>query len=422
MFADVEAQKIVALGVSLGIGLLIGIERGWAQRDRAPGERAAGIRTFALLGLSGGVLGVLASGPAAGMAIVAAVAFIALPVIAYRDTLSHAGDSHSVTNAVAAILTLCLGMLATTGFESAAVICAAATMALLASRERLHGWLRLVDEKDIKAAAQFAIIALVVLPLLPDTEFGPYGAFNPRKLWMVVVFVTGLSFAGYWASKRLGATRGTLAAVAIGASYSSTAITAELAQRLRRATENATVLRAGIAVATAVMLVRVLLLATILAPHAALVFASLVAPAALVASGWAAAAVYRADKANCAPIATQNPFALLPAIGFAVLVGVVLLASKWAIARYGDDGFSTLLALTGLYDVDAAIITAGTVDPGAISPNVAGRALAITILVNTLLKGTIVLVLGGIERGARAAAPLAASAALLSGAYVLAQG
>ena len=415
--ADID--PLVALGLALGIGLLIGIERGWAQRERAAGARVAGVRTFALFGLSGGVLGVLADGPALGVAIVAGAALVALPVLAYRDNLADPAGTHSITNAAASIMTLCLGTLATTGFERAALVCAAAAMALLASREKLHGWLRSLDDADIKATAQFAVIALVVLPLLPDKSFGPYQAFNPRNLWMVVVFVTGLSFAGYWASKRLGSTRGTLAAAAIGATYSSTAITAELARRLRVSSEDAVVLRAGIAAATAVMLVRVLLLTAILAPQSAMVFALVVAPAAIVASGIAVITGVRADRSDGAPMPARNPFALLPAVGFAVLVGVILLISKWAIASFGDEGLTTLLGLTGLYDVDAAIITVASIDPVAISPRFAGLVLAVPILVNTLLKGTIILLLAGFKDGFRAAVPLWVSAALLGGAYTV---
>lgn len=411
--ATALSDAAVGLGVALGLGLLIGIERGWTQRDHPAGTRVAGVRTFALIGLLGGLLGLLTTGPANWLAIAAGVGTIGLIVVGYRGELTAATPDRSVTNAIAAIITLCLGMLAVLGQARVAIVSAGAVMALLTSRARIHAWVRSLDDTDIKATAQFAVIALVVLPLLPDAGFGPFGAINPRSLWIVVVFVTGLSFAGYWAGKKLGAARGTLAAATIGATYSSTAITAELARRLRSAGDDAPMLRAGIASATAVMLLRVLVLTGILVPQGFRAFAQIVAPAALIAAVLALRDIRRVTVGDGAPLPARNPFALGPAIGFAIMVGIIVIASKWAIQAFGDNGLTTLLALTGLYDVDSAIITVGNLGPGQISPERSGVILALPILVNTLLKGAIVLVLARSKRGPAAAVPLALTAAVL---------
>ncbi len=411
----------VGLGVALGLGLLIGIERGWTQREQRAGARVAGVRTFGLLGLLGGLLGLVGSGSTPWLAVTGAIGAVALIVIGYRSGLAASNPDRSMTSATGAIITLCLGVLSAQGQLRVAIVTAGVVVALLTGRERLHAWVRSLDETDINATAQFALLALVVLPLLPDTSFGPFGAINLRALWLVVVFVAGLSFAGYWASKRLGTARGTLAAATIGATYSSTAITAELSRRLRTTTDDKAVLRAGIAAATAVMLMRVLVLTAILVPQGFVSFARIVAPAALIAGIIAIRGAMRMQRSETEPLPASNPFALGPAIGFAAMVGIIVLASKWAIGRFGDNGLATLMALTGLYDVDSAIITVGNLESGIISAFRSGLILAVPILVNTILKGVIVVVLAGPKRGLGAAIPLALTAIILGAGLWLAR-
>ncbi len=417
---DATAAPLINIAIALGIGLLIGIERGWSQRDHVAGTRVAGVRTFGLLGLAGGLIGVLAAGSVVWLAIVAMIAITALVVLGYRDGLADDPAGRSMTGALVAIMTVTLGILATLDFTRVAIVSAGAVLALLSSRARIHNWLKTLDDTDMRATAQFAVIALVVLPLLPNESFGPYQAFNPRNLWLVVVFVTGISFAGYLASKRLGSARGTLAASAIGATYSSTAVTAELARRLRGADANVPVLRASIAAATVAMLLRVLILTAILVPDGFMTFAGIVAPGALIAVALAIWNIKRMGHDEGAPLPATNPFAIGPAIGFAVMVGLIVLASKWAVARFGDNGLTTLLALTGVYDVDSAIITVGNLGPGSITGARSGYVLAIPILVNSVLKAIIVVVLAGLKQGARAALPLMLSAAALATGLILA--
>jgi uncharacterized membrane protein (DUF4010 family) len=417
--ADATTESLVNLGIALGIGLLIGIERGWTQRDHAAGTRVAGVRTYGLLGLAGGLIGLLATGSAFWLGVVAMAGIAALIAVGYHSDSARNPTELSMTGALVAIMTVMLGITATLGLTRVAILAAGATLALLTSRARIHGWVATLDDTDIRATAQFAVIAMVILPLLPNENFGPYAAFNPRNLWLVVVFVTGISFAGYLASKRLGSARGTLAASAIGATYSSTAVTAELARRLRLADANVPVLRASIAAATVAMLLRVLVLTAILVADGFLTFAKIVVPAALIAFALAVVNTKRMGGDEGAPLPASNPFAIGPAIGFAVMVGLIVLGSKWAVARFGDNGLATLLALTGLYDVDAAIITVGNLDPGRMSGAQSGFLLAIPILVNNVLKAVIVVVLAGLKQGLRAAVPLALSAVALAGGLIL---
>ena len=184
-------------------------------------------QTYGLLGLSGGLLVPLGLVQPA-FAVVASVALCSLIALGYVR-MSEALDRRSITDAVASVATLCLGALAVGGETRIAIIAAGVVVVLLAARNPLHSWLRSLDDTDIRASAQFVLVALVVWPLLPDRGLGPYDALNPREIWLVVIFVMGVSFAGYWAGKRYGTTRGTLLASAIGATYSSTAVSAATA-------------------------------------------------------------------------------------------------------------------------------------------------------------------------------------------------
>ena len=408
-------SNLVSLLAAVGIGLLIGLERGWRQRDEHAGGRIAGIRTHALLALGGALSGLLALNVSIWFGLICVGGIIVALLLAHRARLAEADDNVSATNVVVSILTVMLGLAMTTGFLREAVVAGGVMTLILSMREQLHGWLRTLSAEDVRAVAVYGAITLVVLPLLPDKNMGPYAALNPRNLWLVVVFVTGLSFAGYWASKRVGDAQGTIIAAAIGATYSSTAVTAELSRRLRNGQEDSLPLRAGIAAATAMMPIRVSVLVAVLVPTALLPFLTMVGPAIAVALLFAALLYWRARGAAAGGVmARRNPFDIWPAIGFAALVGVIVILSRWTIDQYGGRGVSFLIALTGLYDVDAAIVTAVNLPKNALGTSSLAALLALPVLMNSALKAALVPVLGGVREGVRAAIPLIASAILIA--------
>ncbi len=407
------------LALALAIGVLIGMERGWVQRGQPAGSRVAGVRTFGLLGVLGGVAGSLAGAgqPLVGAALI--VGAVAVGVTGYRRQLQDKG-SVSATTTITALLTLALGLLATSGFPGPALAAAAVVTFLLASRRSLHGLLLRLGEDDVLAVARFAIIAVAVLPLLPNRNLGPYGAWNPYELWLVVVVVCAVSFAGYVAGRMLGATRGVIATAAIGGLYSSTAVTVSLARRLATGDGAPRLLAAGIAVASATMFLRVLVLTAVLVPFALPRLAIIIGPGTLLSLVYAFArsrgAVPVADPLAADPNAktslARNPFELLPALGFALLVGVLSLLVRWAEQRFGDVGIATLIAISGSMDVDAAIVALRSLPQGTLPATTAGMILSLPVLINTLFKAGIVLVQ---TRGAgwAAAVPLLAAAATI---------
>ena len=404
--------EAVALGAALAAGLLIGIERGWSLRGQRAGSRIAGIRTFTLLALAGGLAGLLAARGLAFAAGAIALTGAAIPGIGYARDASRRRDA---TSAVAALATLAIGLLAGTGSPGLALASAAAVVLVLALRTELHGLVSHLSDEDVKALARFAVIALGVLPFLPDRAMGPYDAWNPATLWWVVVLVTGFSFLAYAANRVFGASRGTLATALIGGAYSSTAVTQSLAQRLG-SDERGGAEAAGIALASAVMYLRVIGMVAIFAPRLLLDFALLIAPALAVA--WLAALVlYRKAPSGTASIPPGNPIALLPALGFLAFVAIAAVAAQWAQLRFGESGIAVLLFVMGAMDVDASIVTAGSLPPTSIAAPLAAAAIGGTIVANMVVKIAIALAYAQ-RAGLGAALALLASSLVLAGTVV----
>jgi len=400
------ADEALRIGAAVAAGLLIGIERGWTQRGQRAGTRVAGVRTFTLLGLAGGLGGLLG---AKGQTLVAgciAASAAALLVAGYFKRLQEKPDA---TTPVAALATLAVGFLAGSGSAGLAVSAAAVAVLVLAMRDELHGFVAKLDEHDVKALARFAVIALGVLPFLPNEPMGPYGAWNPWKLWWVVVLVTGFSFMAYVANRLFGARRGTISTALIGGAYSSTAVTQSLAQRLG-SKEAGGAEAAGIALATAVMYLRVIALVAFLAPLILPSFVLVVLGPLLAAwaAGWW---LYRKAPKCEGPSPPGNPIALLPALGFLLFVAAAAVVARWAEGRFGEQGIAVLLLIMGSMDVDAAIVTAGGLPSQAIAAELAALALGGTILANMFVKLGVTL---AYARGKGLAAALALGASMVA--------
>lgn len=405
------ARGYDGVALSLALGLLVGVQRGWAQRAAADGSRFAGIRTFGLLGLAGGIAGHL-SGGAQLVAAVILTSTAALILVSYWRT-TQAGSLISGTASVAGLIVLACGFMAATGAYLPATAITVVMVLLLTMRERLHRLVEGMSEIEVIALARFALIAVVILPLLPDRPYGPYDAWNPRELWLVVVLVCAVSLAGYIAARLLGPSRATLATAAAGAMVSSTAVTVSLATRLKAGVEGQDVLHGGIALASVVMFARVLILTGLLAPFALPALATLVAPGlatSVLGSAWFLWRARMAPRASGSGATLRNPFDIGPALFLMALVMAMSLAARWLESLYGDSGLATALALAGMVDVDSAIITMGGLPKDALHPSIAGLVLLPPILLNSLFKAGSAIAIAGWRRAWPGALVLAVSA------------
>jgi uncharacterized membrane protein (DUF4010 family) len=401
------------LAMALGIGFLVGVERGWKHRDAPDGTRAAGLRTHAVIGLLGGVTGALL--PAIGEAGFAAITLaFAAAFIAFKYRESLQDNDVSVTGTIAGLLVFTLGVYAMWGELSVAAAVGVTLVGLLAFKEGLHAWLDKVTWKELRSALLIFAATAIALPLLPNRTVDIWDAINPRELWLLTIFIAGASFAGYVAVRVLGRDVGFLAGAAVGAVVSSTVVTAELGRRVRTKDASATIAAAGAMLAAAVSIGRVVVLVAVtgapIAPEAgpALVGAAIVFVLA-------AFAVRYLDRDACEGDGAENlksPLDLLSVAQFALLLGAIIVIGRIVSDAYGQAGLLPFAATAGLADVDAVALAAGSLVRGGLEPTIGAHAVMIAVLMNTLAKGVIGLVTGGWRyAGLYGAAALAATAA-----------
>lgn len=395
----VVEETFVRLGLALALGLLIGVERGWHERDEAEGGRTAGLRTFALVGLSGGVWGLLAYevGPLPlGLAFLGVAG--ALTLFRWRET-SRDG-SLGVTTLVAGFLTFALGAYAVLGNMAVAAAAAVATAALLAAKDWLHGWLRILTWPELRSALILLAMTFVVLPVLPDRGYGPYEAVNPWRLWLMTIAIAGVSFAGYVAVKAFGERYGPLVAGFAGGMVSSTAVTIDMARRAKSA-EDQRPLLAGVLAASVVMFFRIGVIIALFGPSLLGWLVAPLAAGAVVTTAGAAVFSTSTCPAEGARSVFRNPVELPAVLGFGALLAVVLFLSEVLSAVLGGNGVVALAILAGLADVDAITLSMTTVAGGSTPIQTAAIAIMVAAAVNSLSKSAYAITAGGVRFGLR---------------------
>jgi len=398
-----SGATLQGLALALGIGLLIGIERGWRTRGEEPGSRVAGIRTFTLLGLIGGFTGIQLGQTIQLAALVLAAAAAVTIVVGYYVDARRDGNV-SATSAIAGLITILLGATAASGQMALASVGAGATVILLSAREPMHRALVETRSTDIRALVRLVLVVLVILPLLPDAELGPYG-LNPRRLWNVVVITGGVSFVGYVLVRLLGGGKGALLTALVGALVSSTAVTLECARRIR-AGEAVQANQSAIVVASAVMMLRATLLVAMLTPMLLGRFAILLAPALILTAAGCLFLLRRTrwDEGSFAS-ETIRPPGLKLALLFGGLVLVMTLAAGWAEQQVQGSG-AAVVAIGGMFDVDSAIAALGALPPDTLSLQLSAFAIATPVIFNTMLKAGLALAVAGWRNGWPSAAGL----------------
>ncbi len=406
------------IGLALAIGFLVGVERGWKERGEAEGARTAGLRTFALSGLLGGIAGLI------GMAL----GDIALGLIflgytatfaAYRWRESVAEGDYSVTAVVAAMLVFVLGAYAVIGDMAIAAAGGVATVALLAFKGVLHAWLGRLTWPEIRSAVVLAAMTFVALPILPNRGYGPFQALNPYEIWLMAVLIAAVSFAGYVIIRLAGEKRGVLIAGAAGGLVASTAVTIDLARRSKEETGRSALLAGGAAVAGAVMFLRILVVATVIDPA---LFSKLALPlcaAALVSGGiglvFAGSQPDRANGGDAPDLG--NPFDLRFVLRFAALLGFVMLLAATLRAWFGPDSAVWLAAAAGLADVDAITLSMARHAGGEVPMGTAVAAILVVGFSNSFSKAVMAAVAGNRAFSIRFALAMALAVAVAALVY-----
>jgi uncharacterized membrane protein (DUF4010 family) len=391
-------ELALRLGLALAIGFITGLERGWKDRDEEDGGRTAGLRTFSLIGLLGGILGALSLG---GDRMLLTAGFIvtgaSLAVFMWRE--GERERDLSATSLIAALLTFVLGAFAVMGDMMVAAGTSIAMVLLLAHKIVLHGWLARLTWRELRSGLLLAAMTFIALPLLPDRAIDPWGAINPHSLWLMTILIAAISFAGYAAVKLAGPERGVYIAAALGGLFASTAVTLALARLARSNRRHMTLFAGGILAAGCVMMLRVLVITGLLNFQLAMMMAPPLFAAAAV-SALSSLLFVRLNRRNGKDAPQQqiykNPFELGEVLRFGVILAIVGLAVVLARQYFGDQGLLAVAALSGVADVDALTLSVARMkDPG----NVLASAILLTVAVNTVAKSVYAWVAGGMRLG-----------------------
>ncbi|WP_411278569.1 MgtC/SapB family protein [Gemmatimonas sp.] len=412
--------------VSALVGLAVGVEREWSGHTTGPDGRFAGIRTFTLLGLIGGFGGWFFRDGQPALAAVIIGAGVLFPIAAYAATLRRPGTTTDGTTEVAAMLVVAMGAASALGHRPLASAAAVLCVLLLAEKSTFQNALQQVAAHELRAALQFAGLALVVLPLLPSGAYGPFGAFQPRPLWIVVLLFSGLNFAGYIARRVIGETRGLAVTGLLGGLVSSTAVSFTFSRRSRAEPALALPLALGVVAACTVLVPRVLVTSWMLQPAVAAAAVSVLVLPFLVGSALIAFVMWKERETRVSPTPAegsgsdplplastpgQNPLALATSLQMALAFQVVLFAIAWVQQAVGPTGVLVSATLLGLTDVDALTVSMTRYGADAANVRVAAAAIGIGVLSNTMLKLAVVVSIGGPRFRARAAVGLLALAA-----------
>ncbi|EKY4194967.1 MULTISPECIES: MgtC/SapB family protein [Vibrio] len=382
------------LFVALLLGAIVGTQRGWVMRNSVEGSRVAGIRTFSLVGLLGGLVGILANLYTPLLLGFALIALVILACIAFVIQQKKSEDI-SITGVVSLVITFVLGSLAVSGEPVLAAAAAVITAVVLDNKRELHQALQRLQEYELDAALRLLLISIVLLPLLPNQAYGPWNALNPYEIWWMVVLIASISFVGYFAIKIGGAKRGILFTSVFAGLSSSTALTLQFSHLSREQSSISPLLASGILLSCGTMFPRLLIvlsvinpqLVTLLWPIVMIMMIALYFPAWWI---WRRSEVGKVEQSN----KQTNPLALQSALFFGVVLAVIMLLSHALSDLFGNAGVLILSALSGITDVDAISLALGRQSTQTLSVETAALGILIAASVNTVVKMGMVVAIG----------------------------
>ena len=394
------AAPLEAFSTALGIGLLVGMER-----ERRP-DSAAGLRTFALVAMLGCLFALLGEKTGGPWILAVGLLVVSVSMIAANFSTLQEEKYRGFTSEAAIIVTYGLGAAVWFGYSTLAVMIAITTTVLLYFKAELRQFSERMTPKDINSILQFAVLSLVILPILPSQDYGPYNAFNPRQIWWMVVLISGLALSGYLALRIIGARHGAALLGIFGGLASSTATTLMFSRHARDHNELVRMAAIVILIANVMVMIRLGFVSSVVAPELvapiAIVFACGIVPGVLMALyGWKAL-----SEAGPLPMPeVKNPTELKTAVSFGLLYAVVLLASAWLQDIAGNKGLYIIALASGITDADASVLsTLRLFNLETIAQGQAVIAVTLALMANLIFKIGLVLSIGG-GRLARHALP-----------------
>jgi uncharacterized membrane protein (DUF4010 family) len=379
---------MLRLGMALGLGLLVGLQR---QHEKTP---LAGIRTFALITVLGSFCALLAvhtGGWVLGAGLVALAGVIIAENLGRGRT-----QERGVTTEVAALVMYGIGAYIVLGDPPPAVVAGGVVALLLHFKKPMHRFVSRMSDADLHAIMRFVLISLVILPVLPDETYGPYQVLNPRRVWWIVVLIVGISLTGYVAFKLWDPRGGAVASGLLGGLISSTATTVSFARQGHGARQASDMIALVIAIASAVSVLRTMAEVVVVSPgHARQMLppmAVLLALIILVCAGWWFRGHEKQVNEN---LEAENPAELQTALVFAGLYALIRLLVAAAQEHFGEQGVFVAAGLSGLADMDAITLsTAGMVNDGRIPDDLGWRAILLAAASNLSFKCAAAMILG----------------------------
>lgn len=393
LFGQSSPEHLDAFFTSLGIGLLMGLER-----ERRPDPKA-GLRTFALVALLGTLAAMLGDsvGDRFGGAWILAAGLVCVAAMMIVATRADAQGDPGTTSVVAVMICYSLGAMVWYGHQTLAVMLAIASTALLYFKTELHGFTHNLTRRDLISILQFAVLTFVVLPILPDRDFGPYAALNPHQIWWMVVLISGVSLAGYAALRLVGTRHGALLIGVFGGLASSTATTLTFSRHARGQTDLAGTATVVLLLASLMVMLRLSVLTLVVAPGLAPLLTLVLGCglfSGLLVTGWG---WQRLNGRSELPLPeVKNPTELRTALVFALIYPLILLGSAWLNDVAGSKGLYLVALVSGLTDVDAITLSTlrlFTVHELAAPPAI--TAITLAVISNLAFKIGLVLVVGG---------------------------
>lgn len=382
-------SQLPGIVVALAIGLLIGAEREWSQRLEKAERVMAGIRTFGLLGLLGGLSTLLNEvfGAHAWAVVLLAVSLL---VVAGYVAEARVTQDWGMTTEVAMLTTFVLGVLAGSGKPIMAGVSGVVVAALLSLKGVLHTRVHQLKPNEVSGALKLLFISVVILPLLPNQAIGPLQVFNPYVIWWMVVLIAALEFAAYMAIRVTGERNGILLTAGLGGMVSSTAMTLTLA-KLSRTFDKPDIIAAGLLLTAGLMFPRVLIVCGVLAPDLIPHLAMPLGAATLiylVGAGWFAIKARQLLSHEAQPLGAslQNPFDIRSALKFTAILVVIMFAVELSRRYFGDSGVYIMAGISGGADVDAITLSLSRLVGTELTAQVASHAILIAALSNSLVK------------------------------------